>query len=130
MLRIKREESSRNWGRSRGSGRDRGGAFQQASRAVAVVLGQEALADAVGLRRDLEELVVGEELDRIVERELTDSVELRGDVRVAAAHVREVLLAHHVHLEVALADVLPDDHALVDVDSGIEEELASLLRRV
>src|SRR5207244_7338075 len=89
--------------RSRRLGRDGGGALQQASRAVPVVLGQEALADAVGLRRDLEELVVGEELDRIVEREFTDSVELRGDVRVAAAHVREVLFAHHVHLESALA---------------------------
>ena len=87
-------------------------------------------ADAVRLRRHLEQLVVGEELDRVVERELADAVELRRDVGVAAAHVREVLLAHDVDLEVALADVLADDHALVHLDPRVEEELPAVLRRV
>src|SRR5947207_418145 len=99
-------------------------------RAVPILFRENALADAVSLRRDLEELVVGEELDRIVERELANPVELRGDVRVAAPHVREVLLAHDVHLEVALADVLADDHALVHLDPGIEEQLPAVLRGV
>src|SRR5439155_319475 len=101
-----------------------------ADRAVAVLLGEEALADAERLRRDLEELVVGEEFDRVVERELAYPVELHRDIRRAAPHVGEVLLADHVYLEVALADVLSHDHALVDLDAGVEKELPPILRRV
>src|SRR5438309_10968483 len=106
------------------------GPLHLTDRAITVLLREKALADAVGLRRDLEQLVVREELDRVVERELADAVELRGDVRVAAPHVRQVLLADDVHLEVALADVLADDHALVHLDTGIEEELPAILRGV
>src|SRR5439155_18875825 len=121
--------------RSRAAGSDGlgghpGGALHLPDRAVSVLFCEKAFADAVGLRRDFEELVVGEELDRVVERELADAVELRGDVGVAAPHVREVLLAYDVHLEVALADVLADDHALVHLDPRIEEELPPILRGV
>src|SRR5436190_7069018 len=116
--------------RESGLGGHSGGALHLPDRAIAVLLSEKAFADAVGLRRDFEELVVGEELDRVVERELADAVELRGDVGVAAPHVREVLLAYDVYLEVALADVLADDHALVHLDAGVEEELPPILRGV
>src|SRR5207302_10105246 len=116
--------------RESGLGSHSGGALHLTDRTVAVLLGEKAFADAVSLRRHLEQLVVGEELDRVVERELADAVELRGDVGVAAPHVREVLLAYDVHLEVALADVLADDHALVHLDPRIEEELPPIPRGV
>src|SRR6059058_6098059 len=83
-----------------------GGALLLPDETVAVLSRQDALANAVALRRDLEELVLREELDGVVEREVTDAVEAHRDVRVAAPHVREVLLADHVHLEIVLADVL------------------------
>src|SRR5438093_8251833 len=113
---------------ARGSDLDPGPLLLLADRAVAVLLAEHPLADAVALRRDLEQLVVRQELDRVVERQVADTVELHRDVRVAAAHVREVLLPNDVHLEIAVADVLPHDHALVDVDAGSEEELPAALR--
>src|SRR6266545_2179563 len=94
---------------------------------IAVLLGEHALADAVRQRRDLEKLVVRQEFDRVVEGQLAHAIELRGDVRVAAAHVREVLAAHNIHLEIAVADVLSDDHALIHLDAGADEELTALL---
>src|SRR2546422_675312 len=126
-LRRSRRESMR---RGAGSRREAGRSLHLADRAVAVLLGEEALADAERLRRDLEELVVGEKLDRVVQRELANPVELHRDIRRAAPHVGEVLLADHVYLEVALADVLSHDHALVDLDAGVEKELPPILRRV
>src|SRR5260370_842056 len=41
--------------------------------------------------------------------------------------VRELLLAGGVHVHVARAGVLADDHAFVDLDAGPREHLASLL---
>ncbi len=41
-----------------------------AGRALALVLGEIALADADGLGRDLHQLVVGDELDGRLQREL------------------------------------------------------------
>src|SRR5438132_14308821 len=72
---------------ARGSDLDPGPLLLLTDRAVAVLLAQHPLADAVGLRRHLEQLVVREKLDRVVEREIADAVELHGDVRIAAAHV-------------------------------------------
>src|SRR6185503_7727527 len=95
--------------------------------AVAVLFRQQALADPVSDRRDLEQLVVGQEFDRVVEREILQAIELRGDIGGAAAHVREVLPTHDVHFQIARADVLADDHTLVNLDSGTDEQLAALL---
>src|SRR5690606_7464924 len=53
------------------------------------------------------------------------------DVLVAArsAHVRELLLAGDVHLEIGGMAVLADHHAVVDGHAGAVEERAALLQR-
>ena len=94
------------------------------------MLGEQALADPVGQRCDLEQLVVRQELDGIVQRQIADAVEPHGDIRGAAPNVGEVLLADDVHLEVAVADVLPHDHSLVHIDPGTDEEGAAILGRI
>jgi hypothetical protein len=47
-------------------GSDPGRPLHLTDRAVAVLLCEKTLADPIRLRRDLEQLVVGEELDRVV----------------------------------------------------------------
>src|SRR5258707_13507516 len=81
---------------------DDGGNFLHLAKGtVALLLGEDALAEAERLRGDLEELVIREELDRVVERQRADPVELRRDIAVAAPHVREGLLLADVDLGVA-----------------------------
>jgi hypothetical protein len=41
-----------------------------------------------------------------------------------------MLATTDIHLQVTLADVLPDDHTLVDLGAGRDEERAALLRLV
>ena len=72
----------------------KGASGRFARRLLALVLLQVALADADRLRRDLDQLVVGDELDRVFERQLDrrrdlDRVFLAGD-----AEVGQLLAAH------------------------------------
>jgi hypothetical protein len=85
------------------------------------------LPDADRLRRDLDQLVVGDELDRVLERELDrrrdlDRVFLAGD-----AEVGELLAAHGVDDEVVVARVDADHHALVERIAGLDEHAAAVV---
>ena len=74
-------------------------------------------------RRDLDALVVGDELERLLERHRArrdQSDELVGRGR---ARVRELPLLRRVDVEIACAGVLADDHSLVDLDPRPDEEL-------
>ena len=66
------------------------------------------------VRRHFDALVLGDELERLLERGATagSAVEL---VRGRRAHVRELLLLRRVDVEVVGTRVLADDHPLVDV---------------
>src|SRR5690606_35730301 len=81
--------------------------------AAALVLLEVALAQADGLGRDLDELVVADELDRVLERELDGRREVDGLVLARGTDVGELLGLDRVHDEVVVAAVDADDHALV-----------------
>src|SRR3954451_16139107 len=80
------------------------------------------------MRCDLDALVLANELQRLVERELAGGHEPHQDVRGGGAHVGQVLLLHRVDVQILLAGVLAHDHALVDVLAGLDEQRAALLQ--
>src|SRR5690349_15083012 len=63
-----------------------------------------------GMRGDLDTLILADELQRLVERELAGGHEPHQDVGGGGAHVGQVLLFHRVDVEVLLAGVLAHDH--------------------
>jgi hypothetical protein len=78
------------------------------------VLLQVALAQPDRLRRDLDQLVVVDELDRVFERQLDRRRQQDRVVLAAAADVGELLgRLDRVDDEVVVAAVDADDHALV-----------------
>src|ERR1700733_12810835 len=97
------------------------------TRAGAAIGLQDLLAHAEGLRGHLDELVVGDELDALLEGELLVGHEADGGVRARGAHVRELLFTNAVDVEIVVARVFADDHALVDFNTvGDEEDTAVL----
>src|SRR5688500_11001904 len=78
-------------------------------------------------RGHLDQLCTGDEFDGAFEGHLFGRLELDRVVGAGCANVRELLALGDVDFEVAGAGVLADDHALVDVDTGTDEELAALL---
>ena len=90
--------------------------------------GQDHLAQAHGVGRHLDALVVADELERLVERELLGRDQAHQLVRGRGAHVGELLLLDRVHVEIVRARVLADDAALVDLVAGRREERAALLQ--
>ena len=87
-----------------------------------------ALADTDRFRRDLQELVVGDELHRIFERE--DDWRRKKDRLVLAggADIGELLGLDRIHDEVVVTAVDADHHALVDALSRAHEHAAALLQ--
>src|SRR3954468_21270327 len=109
------------------------GARGAVARAVARELGtlglvERDLAQADRLGRDLDALVLAQPLQRGVERVLAVGHEAHEDVGGRRADVGEVLLAYGVDVEVLGARVLPDDHPLVDLLAGPDEQRAALLK--
>src|SRR5918992_4589609 len=96
--------------------------------APALVLLEMALAQADRLRRDLGELVVADELDRVLERELDRRREQDRLVLARGADIGELLGADRVDHEVVVAAVDADDHALVYRLAGVDEHAAALLQ--
>ena len=91
---------------------------------------QYLLAQAQRLGRDLDELVVGDEFDGLFEIQRGVGNEADRIVGCGSAHIGHLLFAHHVHVEVVVARVLADDHALVNLDSRPDEENAAFLQAV
>src|SRR5680860_902817 len=91
-------------------------------------LGEDHLAQADAGRRHLDALILGDELERLLERDRARRGEPHGVVGRRRPHVGELLLLGGVHVHLLGAGVLADDHPLVHLDAGAEEELASLLQ--
>src|SRR3954467_2368654 len=107
----------------------RGRARLRAARGLRALVGvQQPLPQPHGLRRDLDALVLAQPLQRLVERQPPGRHEALELVGRRGPDVRQVLLAHDVHVEVFGADVLADDHARVDLVARRDEELAALLQ--
>ena len=89
---------------------------------------QENLADTDALGCHFDQLVVIDELEREFQRHL----DRRGqdDVFVGArgAHIRQLLALGRVDDHVLFAGVYADQHALIDIDTMAEEELAAFLQ--
>src|SRR5690606_8613423 len=94
---------------------------------LALVRLQQALAQPDGRGRDLDQLVLGDELQRGLERHLARRLEDHGLVGAGRADVGELLALADVDLHVAGARVLAHDHALVDLDARPDEQGAALL---
>src|SRR5262245_20924620 len=104
------------------------GAFLSAAGTLALVLFESALAQPDLLRRDLDELVVRDELHRLLQR-VADRRD-QDDVLVAAggADVGQLLGLERVHDQVVVAAVNADDLTLVDLVAMLREQLAALLQ--
>src|SRR5690606_20463876 len=90
--------------------------------ALALVLRQELLAQPNRGRRDLDELVVVDELERLLEGEADRRRQDDVLVRAGRADVRELLALRRIDDEVVVAAVDADDHALVDLRAVADEE--------
>src|SRR5690606_30863511 len=88
---------------------------------------QESLPQPDSSRRHFDELVVADELECVLERELLRCLEQDRFVGAGSADVRELLALGDVDFQVAGAGVLTDDHALVDGHAGSDEQLAAFL---
>jgi len=76
---------------------------------------------------DLDQLVLGDELDGLLEGEAAEGTRRVASSAVLAAHVGEALLADAVDVDVVVAECSPHDHALVDLGALGDEEHSSLL---
>ena len=98
-----------------------------ARRAPAVVLRQRPLAQPDRQRRHLDQLVAGDELERGLEGDRAGRRQPERLVVRVGPDVGELLLLGRVDVHVARPAVLADDHALVDLDAGADEQLGALL---
>ena len=92
------------------------------------LLAQDRLAHADALRRDLDELVVLDELETLLQTEHRRRRELERLVRAGRTGVRNMLLLADVHRDVVGLRADADNHALINLDAGADEEAASVLR--
>src|SRR5271165_654757 len=83
---------------------------------------QLRLAQAHGLGRDLDALVLGDELEGLFEREWPGRRQTLELVGRRGADVGELLLLGRVDVHLVGPGVLADDHSLVDLDTGPHEE--------
>src|SRR5690349_13368245 len=71
---------------------------------------QDFLAQTQRFWRDFNELIFGDEFDRLLKIEGLDRHETNGFIGTGRAHVGELLFTHCVYVEVVVAGVLADDH--------------------
>src|SRR5690606_23375080 len=107
-----------------------GGGFGRPLRLLAVVRIEQLLAQADALRRHLDQLVVADIGDRLFQRHLARRGEADRLVLAGGADVGQLLGLHRVDVEVVVAAVLADDHALIDRRAGIDEQDAAFLDHV
>src|SRR5215210_2933859 len=88
---------------------------------------EDLLAQANGLRCDLDELVLTNIFEGLLERQLAQGREVEGVVGAGGADVGELLVLANVDVEVVLTAVLANDHADVDFGRRSDKEAAALL---
>lgn len=86
-----------------------------------------ALAEAEMLGGDLEKLVVEQEIETLLETELSVGSKLDGTVGSVSAHISELLFAADVDVEVVFFVTEADNHSLVDIGLGRNVESAARL---
>src|SRR5271155_530128 len=91
---------------------------------------QDLFSQPQRFRRDLNELIVGDEFNSLLKIEIAVWNQPNCYVGSRSPHVGQLLLAHNVDVKVRVFSVLPDDHAFVNVDAGPDEERAALLQIV
>src|ERR1700744_2577133 len=99
-----------------------------AARPTAYMLLQVTFAQPDRLRRDFDELVVVDELDRVFERHLDRRHETHGFIGARGAHVGQLLALDRIHDEIVVAAVDADDHAFVQRIAGHHEHAAAILQ--
>ena len=78
----------------------------------AAIIGiQDPLSDAVGLRRYLEQFIIGQVFDGLIQAHLPGRREPDLHIPARRTHIRQVLLPAHVDRNVAAAACLADNHA-------------------
>src|SRR5580692_7892358 len=95
---------------------------------LALIRLQSFFPQAQRLRRDLHELVVGDELDGLLQIQLPEGDQTDRFVGGGSTHVGQFLFAHGVHVEVVVLRVLPDNHALIKFHARANEKLAAFLQ--
>src|SRR5690606_26498535 len=113
--------------------RNTGGAYASGSGGargpLAVHLGAQLLAQADLLRRDLDQLVVVDELQRLLQRQLHRRDQSLVVVLTGGPEVGQLLAAQRVDGQVVVLAVDADDLALVDFLARLDEQPAALLHR-
>src|SRR5438874_5623478 len=95
--------------------------------AFAHIVVENRLAESDRLRRHFDELVVVDELERVLERELARRREYELLVRGGGPDVRELLDLVRIDDEIIVTRVDAHDHAAVDLHVRPDEHLAALL---
>src|SRR5450830_2013744 len=95
---------------------------------LALVLFQEALAQANRFRGDLDQLVVGDEFHRVFQRHLHGRHQTHGFVGAGGTHVGQLLALDGVDDQVVVARVDADDHAFVHRVVVDDEHAAAVLQ--
>src|SRR5204863_6582380 len=88
---------------------------------------EHTLTQPERLGSHLQQLVLANPLERLLEREAMRGQQMDAFLGRRRAHIGELLLLHHVAVDVLLARVLTDHHALVDALAGLDEHLAAIL---
>src|SRR5690606_22169749 len=113
--------------RARGHGSRGNASSGRTLAAPPLVLAQQLLPQADARRRDLDELVVVDELERLLEREADRRRQQEVLVRARRADIRELLALRRIHGQVVPAAVDADDHPFVDLVAVADEQRAALL---
>ncbi len=107
--------------------RQTSGSAARAGGLLALQLVELDLAQADRLRRHFDALVLAQELDRGFQREACGRRHALQHVGAGGAHVGLLLFLGRVDVHVLGAGVLADDHPLVDLLAGADEERAAVL---
>src|SRR5438105_7758586 len=86
------------------------------------------LPDTDAFGRDLHQFIVGNEFNRVFERELDRRRKRDGFVLAGRAHVGELLALDRIDDQIVVATVNPDDHALVELVARRYEHASALLQ--
>ena len=88
---------------------------------------EDGLADAQGVGRDFEKLVIGEELKALLKAHLAGRHKAQGFVGAGGAHIGQLLFLADVDGHVLIAVAQANNHAGVDLGAGSDEHGATLL---
>src|SRR5665809_49221 len=95
---------------------------------LALIWIEMALAKPDRLGRDLDQLVVLDISERALERHAERRGEAHRLVLGSGADIGELLALEHIDLEVVVTGVLADDHAAINLPSGLDHHRPAILK--